>query len=57
MTKQLPKTDNLNVAEYIVERLAQKESTIALVFRRLRVSNLRCGDSSAKMKWIGCANE
>ena len=60
MTKQLPKTDAsaVNVAEYIVERLAAEgvEHCFGVAGDYL-FPICDAVDSSAKVKWIGCANE
>ena len=60
MTKQLPKTDTsaLNVADYIVERLAAEGIDHCFGVAGDYVFPI-CDavDSSAKVKWIGCANE
>jgi indolepyruvate decarboxylase len=58
MTKQLPKTDTsaLNVADYIVERLAAEGIDHCFGVAGDYVFPI-CDavDSSAKVKWIGCA--
>src|ERR1700746_382889 len=60
MTKQLPKTDTsaVNVADYIVERLATEGIDHCFGVAGDYVFPI-CDavDSSAKVKWIGCANE
>ena len=60
MPKQLPKTDAsaVNVADYIVERLAAEGIDHCFGVAGDYVFPI-CDavDSSAKVKWIGCANE
>src|SRR6202045_2866883 len=60
MAKQLPKTDTsaVNVADYIVERLAAEGIDHCFGVAGDYVFPI-CDavDSSAKVKWIGCANE
>ena len=60
MAKQLPKTDAsaVNVADYIVERLAAEGIDHCFGVAGDYVFPI-CDavDSSAKVKWIGCANE
>ncbi len=60
MTKQLPKTDTsaVSVADYIVERLAAEGINHCFGVAGDYVFPI-CDavDSSAKVKWIGCANE
>src|SRR5271166_5304602 len=60
MTKQLPKTDTsaVNVADYIVDRLAAEGIDHCFGVAGDYVFPI-CDavDSSAKVKWIGCANE
>src|SRR5712692_7182136 len=60
MTQQLPKTDAsaVNVADYIVERLATEGINHCFGVAGDYVFPI-CDavDSSAKVKWIGCANE
>src|SRR6476619_5567770 len=60
MAKQLPKTDAsaVNVADYIVERLAAEGIDHCFgVAGDYAFPICDAVDSSAKVKWIGCANE
>src|SRR5277367_5284691 len=60
MTKQLPKTDasTVTVADYIVERLAAEGIDHCFgVAGDYLFPICDAVDSSAKVKWIGCANE
>jgi indolepyruvate decarboxylase len=60
MTKQLPKTDAsaVTVADYIVERLAAEGIDHCFgVAGDYAFPICDAVDSSAKVKWIGCANE
>jgi indolepyruvate decarboxylase len=60
MTKQRPKTDTsaVNVADYIVERLAAEGIDHCFgVPGDYAFPICDAVDSSAKVKWIGCAND